>query len=59
MKKEEKHPKTALLSPDIGCYFCVLALSQLLGWGLNTFKCTFQDLRPGAKNEMKYSWFFF
>lgn len=35
----------------------LLALSQLLGRRLNTFKCTFQDLRPGAKAEMKYSLF--
>lgn len=54
MKQEEKHPKTAVLSPDIECSFCVLALSQLLDWGLNTFKHTFWDLRPGAKAEMKY-----
>lgn len=30
-----------------------VALSQLLGWGLNTFKHMFWDLRPGAKADMK------
>lgn len=29
--KKEEQPKAAVLSPDIWCYFCVLALSQLLG----------------------------
>lgn len=30
-----------------------VALRQLLGWGLNTFKHMFWDLRPGAKADVK------